>query len=163
MRGSSCTTARRQGWPVFREVLALLVLLAAGFAIPPVIKVAARRIGAKQVLFALTPSAGLLVLGYLAAAQCTTIPPSTDSIRSSRPFPSHRRHSVPKGRASSGSSPGWIDNRRVDLASADRYPTLLQEMVKRDHPELTVGGVFNAGMDWFTTKHSLINYDKPCG
>ena len=43
------------------------------------------------------------------------------------------------------------------LPDADRYPRVLEARLRHDHPADTIE-VFNAGMDWFTTKHSLINY-----
>jgi len=44
-----------------------------------------------------------------------------------------------------------------DLDKKDRYPGVLQDLVQKSNPELNIE-VFNAGMDWYTTKHSLINY-----
>jgi lysophospholipase L1-like esterase len=42
-----------------------------------------------------------------------------------------------------------------DLPLADRYPTVLQARL-REHVSDAV--VFNAGRDWYTTRHSLINF-----
>jgi lysophospholipase L1-like esterase len=43
------------------------------------------------------------------------------------------------------------------LPEDKRYPNVLEELLKKNYPELNIE-VFNAGMDWYTTKHSLINY-----
>ena len=43
------------------------------------------------------------------------------------------------------------------LTESDRYPSVLQRLLQQHYPTLKFK-VFNAGMDWFTSKHSLINY-----
>lgn len=52
---------------------------------------------------------------------------------------------------------GGSTTRNFTLPEQDRYPHRLQELLQRDNPALSVE-VFNAGMDWFATKHSVINY-----
>jgi lysophospholipase L1-like esterase len=43
------------------------------------------------------------------------------------------------------------------LIKEQRYPTLLESILREKYPESKID-VFNSGMDWWTTKHSLINY-----
>lgn len=43
------------------------------------------------------------------------------------------------------------------LPQKNRYPELLRSILQEQYKESGIE-VFNAGMDWYTTKHSLINY-----
>jgi lysophospholipase L1-like esterase len=43
------------------------------------------------------------------------------------------------------------------LPEPQRYPTVLQDRLRHQYPSLPIE-VLNAGKDWYTTKHSLINY-----
>jgi lysophospholipase L1-like esterase len=47
------------------------------------------------------------------------------------------------------------------LQDSVRYPAVLERIIRNRTPDLPVE-VHNAGMDWFTTKHSLINYVAYC-
>jgi lysophospholipase L1-like esterase len=47
-----------------------------------------------------------------------------------------------------------LDN---EVPEENRWPYLLQIMLQEAYPDLKVE-IINAGMDWYTTKHSLINY-----
>ena len=52
---------------------------------------------------------------------------------------------------------GGSTTRNASLPRQDRYPNVLQHLLEKYYPELNIQ-IFNAGMNWYTTKHSLINY-----
>ena len=52
---------------------------------------------------------------------------------------------------------GGSTTRNARLDEHDRYPSVLQKLLQQHYPTLKFK-VFNSGMDWFTSKHSLINY-----
>lgn len=52
---------------------------------------------------------------------------------------------------------GGSTTRNARVPEDKRYPEVLRREIQAAHPELNVK-VINAGMDWYTTKHSLINY-----
>lgn len=56
---------------------------------------------------------------------------------------------------------GGSTTRFVHADSMDRYPSILQQFFK-DKKTGKQYKVLNAGMDWYTTKHSLINYTAYC-
>lgn len=52
---------------------------------------------------------------------------------------------------------GGSTTRNERVAPELRYPKLVEQQLRELYPSLNVK-VINAGMDWYTTKHSLINY-----
>ena len=52
---------------------------------------------------------------------------------------------------------GGSTTRNFRLLPEHRYPSVLEDLLAKQYPKRRVT-VFNAGMDWYTTKHSLINY-----
>lgn len=55
---------------------------------------------------------------------------------------------------------GGSTTRFVNADSLDRYPSILQQVLDDQYPNKYE--VLNAGMDWYTSKHSLINYAAYC-
>ncbi|MEM6964329.1 MAG: GDSL-type esterase/lipase family protein [Bacteroidota bacterium] len=56
---------------------------------------------------------------------------------------------------------GGSTTRNVRLDTLERYPSVLHQMLKERMPNKKVE-VLNAGMDWYTSKHSNINYAVYC-
>ena len=56
---------------------------------------------------------------------------------------------------------GGSTTRNVRLDSMEQYPTVLQQILKNKIPNKKVE-ILNAGMDWYTSKHSSINYALYC-
>ena len=56
---------------------------------------------------------------------------------------------------------GGSTTRNIRLDTLDRYPSQLHQILKQRIPNKKVE-VLNAGMDWYTTKHSIINYSTYC-
>jgi len=56
---------------------------------------------------------------------------------------------------------GGSTTRFVMADSLDRYPTILQQILDKRNDGKKYE-VLNAGMDWYTSKHSLINYAAYC-
>ena len=54
---------------------------------------------------------------------------------------------------------GGSTTRFVNADSLDRYPSILQQILDKENKKYEV---LNAGMDWYTSKHSLINYAAYC-
>lgn len=52
---------------------------------------------------------------------------------------------------------GGSTTRNVRLDTMDRYPSVLNDILSKKFPNQKVE-VLNAGMDWYTSKHSNINY-----
>jgi len=139
------------------------LFLAAGatpLLVPTALEIAARRIGSRHVAFALVPAAALLVAVYVVAHlvyDFTTVHPF-DPFLQRRPqdlaaqYPIQRPPGGLRVLALGGST-----TRNRTLPPAERYCAVLEELLARRYPGRTVE-VLNAGQDWWTTKHSLINY-----
>lgn len=56
---------------------------------------------------------------------------------------------------------GGSTTRFVHADSMDRYPSILQQYFNEQNTDKNYE-VLNAGMDWYTSKHSLINYAAYC-
>ena len=56
---------------------------------------------------------------------------------------------------------GGSTTRNVRLDTLNRYPSQLHKILQNRIPERKIE-VLNAGMDWYTTKHSIINYTAYC-
>ena len=56
---------------------------------------------------------------------------------------------------------GGSTTRNIRLDTMNRYPSQLHQILKERIPNKKVE-VLNAGMDWYTTKHSIINYTSYC-
>ena len=56
---------------------------------------------------------------------------------------------------------GGSTTRNIRLDTLDRYPSQLDNILSERFPNKKVE-VLNAGMDWYTTKHTIINYSAYC-
>ena len=134
-----------------------LLILAAGFLLPAALSRVAAKRGPKVLALMLAP-AGILVVGlYVASALHYYYTETHDFdpfLQAPAPVPAVM--TKPSG-AFRILALGGSTTREVKLAEADRYPRLLQDRLRRDYASNGIE-VFNAGMDWFTAKHSLINY-----
>jgi lysophospholipase L1-like esterase len=52
---------------------------------------------------------------------------------------------------------GGSTTRNVRLDTVNRYPSVLQRILNKKYPNKKIE-VLNAGMDWYTSKHTIINY-----
>lgn len=53
---------------------------------------------------------------------------------------------------------GGSTTRNIKLEEQDRYPHLLEQVLQQEYPSARIR-VVNAGMPWYTSKHSLISYE----
>lgn len=138
---------------------AILVVIGGVLALPPLIGWAVYRFGARQMVFALTPSLALVAVVYLVASThyywtrsygfdpfLQVPPPELESEQSARGSPEFRILAL-----------GGSTTRNAELPSVARYPAVLERLLRERRPDLNVV-VLNAGMEWYTTKHSLIDY-----
>jgi len=56
---------------------------------------------------------------------------------------------------------GGSTTRNASLDKSDRYPKVLEKLLRKHYNSDKIE-VLNSGMDWFTTKHTLINYVTYC-
>jgi lysophospholipase L1-like esterase len=142
-----------------RGYLALLLAMAVPFALPPVLALLARRFGYRTVLFAAAPALTLLLVAYAIAAQyyyqtqqhafdpfLQNHATQFDEYALTKPTGTVRILTI-----------GGSTTRNAHLAAEDRYPLQLRETLRSRLPA-TKFEVLNAGAEWWTTKHSLINY-----
>jgi len=135
-----------------------LVLLAAGFALPALVGRIVAKYGLRGLAFALVPAVMVAVVLYAGFAihyyysethyfdPFLQLPAPTPAF-TAKP-PGTFRILMLGGSTTADST----------LAPSDRYPQVLQDRLRRDYATSSIE-VFNAGMDWYTAKHSLINYD----
>jgi lysophospholipase L1-like esterase len=136
-----------------------LILLATGFFVPPFILFLSRKHGSRIVVFACIPAIVLLVIIYFVSSQWyyytqehrfdpfLQMPsPQLKETKLSKPADTYRILFL-----------GGSTTRNSALPKEVRFPTRLKSLIGKNFPERKVE-VFNAGMDWYTTKHSLINY-----
>jgi len=134
-----------------------LIILALGFFLPLIVRLLIKRIGAKNLIFSLIPLFILLVIVYFVSSlnyyysQTHFFDPYLQ-VSPPEPIITEKQKDTYRILTLGGST--TYSSR---LPGNDRYPTVLQNLIQSDHPKLNIE-VFNAGMDWYTTKHSLINY-----
>jgi len=143
--------------PTFTAILAFL------FCLPLVLLILKARFGTRTLLFSALPAVFLIGLIYLGASlhyYATTRHPFDPFLQ----MPPHRFR-TPSVR------PGERVFRIITLGGSTtlnsrfpeqyNYPYKLQTIVQKRYPAVKIE-VLNAGMDWYTTKHSLIQYVTYC-
>lgn len=145
------------GFSEFKHHL-FLAVLSVLFLAPPILQYFTRQYGAKALAFSAAPALiiGVVLYTALAARYYYTqrhpfdpflqMPPPTFDPTSDRQPNSIRILTL-----------GGSTTANQHLPLDKRYPNVLEQLLRRSHPELTIE-VFNAGMDYYTMKHSLINY-----
>jgi len=161
------------GWLVHRSAhplilgysaghLAFLALAALPFAVPALHGLAARRIGRQGVVFAVLPSVLLFMTGYLVFSAfyywtrehrfdpfLQITPPSPEECQRPKPPDSVRILTL-----------GGSTTEDLGKAEAERYPNVLQALLQ--HGGLATVEVQNRGRQWYTSRHSLIDYVSYC-
>ena len=127
---------------------------------PAALDLAARRVGPRNVAFALVPASVLLVAVYVVAhlAYDFTTEHRFDPFLQQGPQDLSAQYSVER-------PPGGLrvlalggsTTRNRSLPPSERYCAVLEHLLAERFPERRVE-VLNAGQDWWSTKHSLINY-----
>ena len=136
-----------------------LVALSSGFIVPPVMWLALRKFGHKNLLLAVVPSVLLIAVAYGAMAlryYYTQVHLFDPYLQVPPPSFSPERLEKPNGvfriLALGGST-----TKNPLLPIEHRYPKVLQDLLREQYGSEDIE-VFNGGMDWYTSKHSLINY-----
>ena len=137
----------------------LLVFMVPVLALPFLLLYVQRKIGTRNLLYSLMPAFLLLLLVYIILSSyyyqtqthlfdpfLQAPPPLIDKGRLKRSDDVYRIVTI-----------GGSTTRNGHLPEEQRYPNVLESILKEKYPKLEID-VFNAGMDWWTTKHSLINY-----
>ncbi len=137
----------------------LLLVLAIGFVLPPVVLLLLRKYGAKHIVFAALPVTLCLLVGYFAASAryYYTQRHPFDPYLQKEPPQQGMTLTAEKGQAFRILAIGGSTTESTKLAAKERYPALLQDLLREHYPASDIE-VFNAGRGWYTTKHSLINY-----
>jgi len=137
-------------------ILALLLLL---LGLPFILLLVRRRIGPKVFLYVSIPTLVFIVLVYFgfAAYYYQTQRHPFDPFLQAPPQRFEEENPSPPGDSYRILAIGGSTTANFHLPREERYPTLLGEILQERHPESGIQ-VFNAGQDWWTTKHSLINY-----
>lgn len=145
--------------PYSLPYIAFLAGLASAYALPAVLSRLARRFGRRRVAFSFIPAGFLVVIGYVVGAQVyyhsqgSLFDPFLQKPSDSPPIADDERpRNSLKVLALGGST---TFNGR--LPEEDRYPAQLQRLLADSLPGTDVE-VLNGGMDWYTSRHSLINY-----
>jgi lysophospholipase L1-like esterase len=161
------------GWLVHRSAepillgysaghLGFLALAALPFAVPALHRVAATRIGRRGVVFAVVPSVLLLMTGYLAFSAFyyrTRQHPFDPFLQITPPSPEEcQRPRAPK--TFRVLTLGGSTTEDLGKAEAERWPNVLQALLHHDRA-LDVE-VLNRGRQWYTSRHSLIDYVSYC-
>ena len=142
-----------------RNYVVFLVGMAVLFFLPVLIGRYRRAVGTKGFWFSIIPC---LLLGVVLYAVASLVYYHT-RVRGFEPFVQvhyYRFKSPPKPKQKDEVRVlclGGSTTRNFRLPPAQRYPAVLQALLEERYPSKRVT-VFNAGMDWYTTKHSLINY-----
>ena len=132
-----------------------LLFLATGFLFPIFIKKFIKKIGFKNFLFTLLPAIALIFLVYIFSHYKYYI----DQKHLFDPFlqfPPHNFDIIKEKNK---------DEFRIltlgGSTTAKGYPGILQKILQKKYPSLKIT-VLNAGVLWYTTEHSLINYVTYC-
>ncbi len=137
----------------------LLIFLVPALCLPMLLVYLRRKYGTSVLTYSLIPSLLLLLVVYIGFSTyyyytithlfdpfLQAPPPRIDPARLDRSGDSYRILAI-----------GGSTTRNGHLREEDRYPALLETIIDGRHPGREVD-VFNSGQDWWTTKHSLINY-----
>ena len=143
-----------------RAYLVALVAAMLPFLLPTILARIASKIGTRNIVFALFPS-GILLAGAWTVAHLYY-----DYTRQYPFDPYLQRHAQPLEKQYEQSrkagvyrilAMGGSTTANFTLPVDQRYPAVLQKLLAERYPNRVVQ-VLNAGQDWWTTKHALINY-----
>lgn len=147
--------------PYSWSYVGFLVVAAIPFFIPPVLAAMSRRLGGpRQTSFVLAPVTAILVAAWFASWILY------DARRDYPfdPFVQLAEPEVPRFPTGGRLDPqisvltlGGSTTRNRSLDSAQRYPTQLESSLRASSVDQSVS-VFNAGQDWYTTRHSITTY-----
>ncbi len=146
-------------WHYSPSYTLFLIVLAGGLAIPPLLKFILRRTDRKAFMVSAAASAALALVAYLVAA-------AYYYYTQEHPFDPFLQVPPPAFDPASDVTPpgavriltlGGSTTRNTWLSEPEMYPSVLQRLLQERHPRQPIA-VFNAGMEWYTTRHSLINY-----
>lgn len=145
--------------PYSIEHTAFLAILALGFFVPWAIRLLSRKFGSKQTTLALALAGfAALILYVLGGAFYYNT--------RSHPFDPYLQMPPPNINPAKFEKPdntiriitlGGSSTQNGGLAHEHKYTTVLLELLRGKYPDKKIE-LFNAGMMWYTTKHSLINY-----
>ena len=134
-------------------------MLGAFFLLPSTFRYLKKKYGTKLIAFSVTPALALLIVLYVLLAVryyytqvhpfdpfLQIAPPELTSHTSDAPDSSLRILAL-----------GGSTTANLHLPPDKRYPSVLEQLLHRAYPTLNIE-VFNGGMDWYTSKHSLITY-----
>ncbi len=149
--------------PLNRGYYLFLGLMAMPFFLPLLPALARRFLFVKRLIFMLVPVVGMLAMLYAVCAvhfYYTQLHPFDPFLQNPPP----RFDNVPKEKSKGtvrilflgGSTTQW-----GKLRDEDQYPTVVKELLDNRFPDTTIE-VLNAGKEYYTTKHSLINYVTYC-
>lgn len=136
--------------------LAFLVVAALPFALPPIVWRAAATLGRRHFLFASAALGAGLALAYIVAAQVYyhsrlhPFDPFLQMPAAPIAVPVEKAPGTVRILALGGSTTAC-----GRLAESDRYPEQLEVALRAMGADVEV---INAGVDWWTTRHSLIHY-----
>jgi lysophospholipase L1-like esterase len=147
---------------IFRYSIAhfvLLIFLILVLCLPPLLVYLRRKYGGKILTYSLIPSLVLLLFVYIGFSTYYyyTITHVFDPFLQAPPPPIERAQLDRVGDSYRILAIGGSTTRNGHLRKEDRYPALLESIINDRHPGREVD-VFNSGQDWWTSKHSLINY-----
>lgn len=137
----------------------LVMVLAFGFFVPPLILFIKKKIGTKKMLFIMIPSVVLIIIIYSFSSYryyyaqkhlfepfLQTHPPSVVPSNWAKPENTFRILAL-----------GGSTTKNMFVPSEKKYTSVLKSILQARYPEINIE-VFNGGESWYTTKHSLINY-----
>lgn len=145
--------------PYSIEHTALLAILALGFLLPYGTRLFSKKFGSKQTAF-------ILALASVASVTLYVLGSAYYYNTRFHPFDPYLQMPPPKINPAKFEKPdgtiriltlGGSTTQNGGLPRAEKYPTVLLELLKEEYPDKNLE-LFNAGMMWYTTKHSLINY-----
>jgi lysophospholipase L1-like esterase/NADH:ubiquinone oxidoreductase subunit 6 (subunit J) len=143
-------------------VVAFLCIMFFVFFIPPLVLWYRKKVGQKAFLFAVTP-VGILLLIYIIGSFHYYY--SQEHLFD--PFLQHPNQQFDNESIEKKPDTfriitlGGSTTRCASLPPEKRYPSALEKKLQEAYPNYNIE-VLNAGMDWFTTKHSLMNYTTYC-
>lgn len=142
---------------------AFLAFMAIPFGLPLLPVLARKSPACKRILFSMVPVAGILLLLYTANAvhyYYSQVHAFDPFLQNPPPRFSHIPRQKEPGRVRmlflGGSTTNW-----GKLRDQDQYPSVLKTLLEQRYPGATIE-VLNGGREYYTTKHSLINYDTYC-
>jgi hypothetical protein len=137
----------------------LLSILFLGFIVPLIINRLIRKYGRRKILFSAIPSIILLLFVYLLFSIkyyytqqhlfdpfLQIHPPAVAPDDFKEPDNSYRILAL-----------GGSTTRNIRVSPEERYPSILKSILQKAYPQINIE-IFNAGQEWYTIKHSLINY-----